>query len=155
MRDSSLRSEWQNIPEPTRTHRTQPAQPIPAVILSRAKDLEDSTTVNNSTTATSHREILHCVQNDIWAKKVASIGLRTPISESQNAPILYESTVSCQKGLDLAYRKSEHPRIVLKRTASSAQLFGIGRRWPLITRNKKKSTEVLFSLLCLAWITLK
>ena len=36
--------------------------------------------------------------------------------------------ISCQKGLDLAYRKSEHPRIVLKRTASGAQLFGISRR---------------------------
>ena len=37
---------------------------ITNVILSRAKDLGDSTTVNNSTTANSHREILHCVQND-------------------------------------------------------------------------------------------
>ena len=38
------------------------------------------------------------------------------------------NTISCQKGLDLAYRKSEHPRIVLKRTASGAQLFGISQR---------------------------
>ena len=37
-----------------------------------------------------------------------------------DAPLSRE--ISCQKGLDLAYRKSEHPRIVLKRTASGAQL---------------------------------
>ena len=35
------------------------------VILSKAKDLWDSTTFYNSTTDNSHREILHCVQNDI------------------------------------------------------------------------------------------
>ena len=37
---------------------------ITNVILSRAKDLGDSTTDNNSTAVNSHREILHCVQND-------------------------------------------------------------------------------------------
>ena len=44
-----------------------------------------------------------------------------------DAPLSRE-IICCQKGSDLAYRKSEHPRIVLKRTASGAQLFGIGRR---------------------------
>ena len=44
-----------------------------------------------------------------------------------DAPLSRE-IICCQKGLDLAYRKSEHPRIVLKRTASGAQLFGIGQR---------------------------
>ena len=39
-----------------------------------------------------------------------------------DAPLSREK-INCQKGLDLAYRKSEHPRIVLKRTASGAQ-FG-------------------------------
>ena len=43
-------------------------------------------------------------------------------------PPLLAPLICCQKGLDLAYRKSEHPRIVLKRTASGAQLFGIGQR---------------------------
>ena len=37
---------------------------ITNVILSIATDLGASTTVNNSTTANSHREILHCVQNN-------------------------------------------------------------------------------------------
>ena len=41
----------------------------------------------------------------------------------------------------MVYRKSEHPRIVLKRTASGAQLLAMGREWPLITTNYSRAAS--------------
>ena len=46
-----------------------------------------------------------------------------------------EKLISCQKGLDLFYRKRRGLRIVLKRTASDLLLLGWDKDMPLITRN--------------------
>ena len=42
----------------------------------------------------------------------------------QKADKLTPPPISCQKGLDLAYRKRDHPGIVLKRTAQGGLLLG-------------------------------
>ena len=48
-----------------------------------------------------------------------------------------EKLISCQKGLDLFYRKRRGLRIVLKRTASDLLLLGWDKDMPLITRNSR------------------
>ena len=72
--------------------------------------------------------VLHSAKIPTMGCTLAYYSLSGPfLLAAADAPLSRE-IICCQKGLDLAYRKSEHPRIVLKRTASGAQPFGIGQR---------------------------